>query len=134
MGMEPKSRNVLVALALFAALFTGYFYMQYASERNALKNLQEENEREQKVLVNRSLLDSCLLSADTTATAGFSIICASDPKISGGTKKGEEACYTAPVEDALGYMAVSEFRDTHFKGVLERRNEDREECFRKFPQ
>ena len=37
-------------------------------------------------------------------------------------------------DDVISYMHASEYRNTLFKGILEKRDTDRSDCFKKYPQ
>jgi len=84
----------------------------------------------EKEQTNRLLLDLCLEEADKVAVDSFVRICKLDERISGGDK---ESCESGTTEDVISYMVATKSDFPAFKGVLDKREEDRAECFKKYP-
>ncbi len=96
-----------------------------------LKEQEVKTEIEKQRNLNAMLLQICLNEADLSLRTNFTVLCGSDERISGGDKS---SCSTDDTETVIGYMTVSEFYTTHFKRILDKREKDRGECFKKYPQ
>lgn len=137
-----KSSIVFIALAVAFSIF--YYYLFFLPREEAAKMEQQNQEQlakeqqikqdvEQQAAFNRALLNHCLEESDNRAKDEFAVICVSNDDISGGTQAGRNMCYAGTTEDIIEFMTVSEFRNSLFKGILDRRNADRAECLRKYP-
>lgn len=130
---------IIAILIITGAVFYHYVIFLPQRERAKLELQKQEQlakegeskeEAEKREQANRLLLDLCLEEADKLAVDSFVRICKLDERISGGDK---ESCESGTTEDAISYMITTKSDFPVFKEILNKREKDRAECFKKYP-
>jgi len=106
------------------------FIPQKEQARIELERIKVELEQREKER-NKANLDICLTAAEASAKNSFVVICKSDKRVSGGDNK---VCEMGTAKDVIEFMNASYLRETLFKGILEKLEKDKAECFKRYPQ
>lgn len=119
----------LLGIIFIAGLSIAYYYVIFLPQKEEAR-LELQRQEHKAKLEQQKLLDFCLEETDNEAWKDFISICKDDERINGGDI---ETCEMGTVEDTISYMYASYLRETLFKGVLERREKAKEDCFKKYP-
>jgi len=142
---EKLNKLSLPATILVASIILGGFY--YASQVNKQKSIERQQqieiEQKQQEQLDKELkekqakeeaeqaLNACLRGADDSLKNSFIVLCKDDERISGGN---ETSCLMGTIDDTISYMTASNLYNSLFKRILDKREKDRAECFKKYPQ
>jgi len=92
---------------------------------------QEQSDQEEKAREAKEGLEICLSEADSSLEGSFIALCRDEVRISGGDNA---TCSAGTIEDKIGFMIASNLYDSLFKRILDKREKDRVECYKKYPQ
>ncbi len=143
--MDKINKLILPITILTSSIILGGFF--YASQVNKQKSIekqqqikieQEKQDQSAKELKEQEAKDQteqalniCLSEADNSLKNSFIALCKDDKRISGGD---EVSCLSGAIDDKVNYMTVSSLYDSLFKRILDKREKDKAECFKKYPQ
>ena len=142
---DKSAKAVLILSLLLVALSVFYYYVIFLPQKEQarieqqkqeqlaeeLKEQEAKEEAEQEKRLNRLLLDTCLNEADNSLKNSFISLCKDDGRISGGD---EASCLAGTIDDNVSYMTASNLYSSLFKRILDKREKDKDECFKKYPQ
>jgi len=95
-----------------------------------LKEQEVKNEAEKQANINTLLLESCLSEADNSLESSFISLCSDDERISGGDNA---TCSIGTIDDKVSFMTASNLYNSLFKRILDKRDKERNECFKRYP-
>ncbi|MDO8452086.1 MAG: hypothetical protein Q7S76_04435 [bacterium] len=127
-----KLSIVVGILLISSSLF--YYYIIFLPQKEQVRIDQQKQEQltqEQKDRETKEAFDSCLSNADVSLESSFISLCVGEEQISGGNKA---SCSTGTIDDKIGFMTASNLYDRFFKRILDKRDKDRTECFKRYPQ
>jgi len=143
--MDKINKLILPATIIVTSLILGGFF--YASQVNKQKSIegqqqvkieqekQDQLDEELKEQKNKEqaeqLLNACIANADNSLENSFISLCKDDERISGSD---EANCLMGTIDDKVSYMTASSLYDSLFKRILDKREKDKAECFRRYPQ
>ncbi len=151
-AIEKLNKLSLPAVILMASIILGGFYytsqlnkqrsiekqqqvkIEQEKQERLAKELKEQEAKEQaetRVQLNSQLLEICLSEADSSLENSFIALCRDDKRISGGD---ETTCSAGAIDNKISYMTASNLYDSLFKRILDKREGDKDECFKKYPQ
>ena len=149
--MDKNKLILPITILLASIILGGFYYASQLSKQQSIEKQQqieieqekqeqiardfeeqkEEDQAEAQAQLNSQLLKNCLNEADNSLESSFIALCKDDIRVSGGNN---ETCLNGTLDIKISFMTASNLYNPLFKRILEKREKDKANCFKEYPQ